>query len=158
VVNASLFLHSFFDVFAFSRYFSHLSIHIPSLDFFLALRIKTSVLFIDNFAGWGLQKPNDTMAKGRLSNMRWPKPLHLFFILLGASMSLILFTRILSPKTSYVHSLTDWVPSAAEITNGISDSIGKSSIKTRMEHSESLWSKTVAQRRKIIEEYGNVGL
>jgi hypothetical protein len=98
------------------------------------------------------------MAKGRLSNMRWPKPLHLFFILLGASMSLILFTRMLSPKTSYVHSLTDWVPSAAEITNGISDSIGRSSIKTRMEQSESLWSKTVAQRRKMIEEYGNVGL
>ena len=125
---------------------------------FLRYESKRVFYFSIYFAGWGLQKPNDTMAKGRLSNMRWPKPLHLFFILLGASMSLILFTRMLSPKTSYVHSLTDWVPSAAEITNGISDSIGRSSIKTRMEQSESLWSKTVAQRRKMIEEYGNVGL
>ena len=82
--------------------------------------------------------------------MRGSKPAQLFSLSAAAIFILTVFYTLTS------HS--EWTPLSSSLTDGIATTLGRSSLKAVMAHSEKMWEKTVRQRHELMEIFPNVGL
>jgi hypothetical protein len=86
--------------------------------------------------------------------MRCAKPAQFFVFGSAAIFLIVLFSQL----TTNHSELSGWVPTASDLTSGISSRIGRGSLKTVMQTSEKLWQKTVDQRREFRKTFPQLDL
>ena len=92
----------------------------------------------------------------KLLEMRCARPAQ-FISLIAVSIFIVTLFAHFGGESS-LSQFPGWIPTVADVSNGISSTVGGSGVKALMAKSESLWMKTVLQRHEVREQFGDMGL